>query len=77
MCDPKDQAIFQDWLANRLTVSFYFRSPVAPSLIYLNLPNPTVLSVLIINPNVEFTGTRQKSSVNNILELEYHDPKLV
>ena len=28
---------------------------------YLNLPNPTFLSVLIINPNMEFIGTRQKS----------------
>ena len=30
-------------------------------LAYLNLPNPTFLSVPIINPNMEFIGTRQKS----------------
>ena len=30
-------------------------------MIYLNLPNPTFLSVLIINPNIDFIGTRQKS----------------
>ena len=29
--------------------------------VYLNLPNPTFLSVLTINPNMEFIGTRQKS----------------
>ena len=28
---------------------------------YLNLPNPTSLSVLIINPSMEFIGTRQQS----------------
>ena len=28
---------------------------------YLKLPNPTFLSVLIINPNMEFIGTGQKS----------------
>ena len=32
-----------------------------PTMTYLNLPNPTFLSVLIINPNMEFIGTRQKS----------------
>ena len=29
--------------------------------VYLNLPNPTFLSVRIINPNMEFIGTREKS----------------
>ena len=28
---------------------------------YLNLPNPTFLSALIRNPNMEFIGTLQKS----------------
>ena len=28
---------------------------------FLNLPNPTFFSVLIINPNMEFIGTRQQS----------------
>ena len=30
---------------------------------YLSLRNPTLLSVLILNPNMEFIGTRQKSRV--------------
>ena len=38
-----------------------FRSPSTLAQPYLNLPNPTFLSVLIINPNMEFIGTRQKS----------------
>ena len=31
------------------------------SILYLNLPNPTFLWVLSINPNREFIGTLQKS----------------
>ena len=43
---------------------------------YLNLPEPTFLSVLIRNPNMEFLGTRQKSRFwwvkvfNDTLKLE-------
>ena len=36
------------------------RGPVKQSYTtYLNLPNPTFLSVLIMNPNMEFIGTLQ------------------
>ena len=38
-----------------------FKSQGLKVLAYLNLPNPTFLSVPIINPNMEFIGTRQKS----------------
>ena len=47
----------------RVPPSFGFltRGPKLENYPYLNLPNPTFLSVLIINPNMEFIGTRQKS----------------
>ena len=45
------------------------------TLDYLNLPNPTFLSVLIINPNMVFIGTRQKSRFWWVKVYLYQEPE--
>ena len=56
------QSVF--WVEPTLALGSYAGNPKNNEngdYTYLNLPNPTFLSALIINPNMEFTGTRQKS----------------
>ena len=45
-------------------------------IIYLNLPNPTFLSVPIINPNMEFIGTRQKVGSGGLRQGLYYPKRL-
>ena len=47
---------------------------------YLNLPNPTFLQVLIINPSIEFIGTLQKSrfwQVKVVIRMVYHGATVI